>query len=67
MRRPPKEIAVTWCGPCDLITFADHVNREDAIPHRFCSHCGGSLAVAVYRHARELTSQPPPAAPTATP
>jgi hypothetical protein len=44
----PKQIAITFCGACSLITFADHVNRLDSIPHRFCSHCGASLGVALY-------------------
>lgn len=55
----PKEIAVTFCASCDVITFADHVSREDQIPHRFCSQCGKPLGVALYKHARELTPKEP--------
>lgn len=58
--KPPKGLAVTFCGPCDLVTFADHVNREDEIQHRFCSHCGKVLAVLVYAYERTLTSESPP-------
>ncbi len=50
----PKEIAITFCRGCSLITFADHVNRADQIPHHFCSQCGQPLRVSLYRHAREL-------------
>lgn len=52
----PKGLAVTFCASCNLVTFADHVSREDQIPHRFCSRCGGLLAVLVYKFERVLRS-----------
>ena len=55
--KAPKALAVTFCGDCDLVTFADHVNREDEIPHRYCSHCGKVLSVLAYRLERTLQSR----------
>lgn len=57
MKHPaPKGIAVTYCEPCALLTFADHVNRLTEIPHRYCSHCGKVLGVYLYRLERQVES-----------
>ena len=54
----PKEVAVKYCPTCAVVSFAKHVNREDAIPPRYCSQCGMSLAVAIYRFDRETQRRP---------
>lgn len=51
---PPKQVTVSICPDCGRVRFAHHVHRENTVPRRYCSHCGGWLAVGLYAFVREI-------------
>jgi hypothetical protein len=50
----PQEIVAAFCVSCDRLVFARHVNRENEVPPRYCSHCARLLSVALYRFNRSV-------------
>lgn len=50
----PKDVTLSYCHACGVVGLAKHVKQLDRFAARFCSRCGGALAIALFRHDREL-------------